>query len=124
MSKHAFKIFWLAYFVVLALAANHAFGHGSFTHAEIEWMERQYSVDGNSKCCNEHDVHIGQNVQWRINGRGYEVQINGNWHAIPPNLLMASKPDDPSPFGVEALLFYSVYPSGIRIWCFRPEPLM
>ena len=72
----------------------------------------------------DHDVYIGQRVNWRMNGRGYEVLIGATWHAIPPGRLMNNLPDDPSPFGQEAIVFYSVYPSGVNIWCFRPEPLM
>jgi len=111
---------WILIFLVLFAPSLHA--HGSFTHDEIEWMERQYSHDG-TKCCNELDVHIGQDVVWRINAArtGYEVQINNAWHAVPNGRLRKIIPDDPSPFGYEALLFYSIYPSGLRIWCFTPD---
>lgn len=121
MSRYG--IFWLAYLVLLALAIGHAYGHGQhFTHPEIEWMERQNARDG-TKCCNEHDVHVGQNVAWRINAARthYEVQISGQWHQVPTGRIRAIDRDDPSPFGHEALLFYSVYPSGIQIWCFQPD---
>jgi hypothetical protein len=40
--------------------------------------------------------------------------------------VMLSNPDDPSPFGGEALLFWSpspTHPPGFRLWCFRPESL-
>lgn len=123
MSRHAVKIFWLAYFAVLVLAAGHAFGHGEhFTHDEIEWMERQYARDG-EKCCNERDVFVGQNVTWRINAARthYEVLIQDTWQQVPTGRIRNVNPDDPSPFGHEALLFYSIYPSGLRIWCFSPD---
>ncbi len=108
--------------VKMALAHQAQHG-GPFTSEEIAWMERQHALDG-TKCCNEHDVYVGQMVQWRIHRGHYEVLISGQWEQIPPGRLMEHLPDDPTPFPGEALLFYSIYPSGHRIWCFFPPPLM
>ena len=122
-----YGIFWLAYFIVLLLAAGHAFGHqaqhgGPFTNDEIEWMERQHARDG-IKCCNERDVYVGQVVEWRMSRGHYEVKISGNWQQVPAGRIMQHIDGDPSPFPGEALLFYSIYPSGLNIWCFSPPPL-
>jgi hypothetical protein len=118
-------LFWLAYIALIVgamLFAHRVAAHGNYTHEEIEWMERQNARDG-EKCCNEHDVHIGQDVTWRINAARthYEVQISGQWHQVPTGRIRAIDREDPSPFGSEAILFYSVYPSGLRIWCFNPD---
>lgn len=107
---------------LLAVAA----GHGQrFSEAEIAWMERQRAVDG-TKCCNEHDVRLGEGVRWRPSRDGFEVWIEGAWRRVPAGRRMAELPGDLSPFGGQALLFYS--PSIVggppSIWCFRPEPLM
>jgi hypothetical protein len=113
--------------VSFVLCGVYAWGHqanhgGPFTNDQIEWMERQHARDG-TKCCNEHDVYVGQVVEWRMHGGHYEVKIGGQWEAIPPNRLMEHLAHDPSPFLGEALLFYSTYSSGHRIWCFSPPPL-
>ena len=98
---------------------------GHFTHEENDWLNRQHSRSG-VKCCDMHDVHIGQNVEWRINNQGqYEVKVNEQWYVIQEGTIMRRNPNDPSPFGNQALLFYSPNMSGgIFIWCFSPEPLM
>jgi hypothetical protein len=114
--------FWLTWIMCLILGATYAFGHGSYTHDEIEWMERQNARDG-TKCCNEHDVHIGQDVTWRINAQrtGYQVLVSGNWLDVPAGRMRAIDRNDPSPFGYESLLFYSTYGSTVIIWCFNPD---
>jgi hypothetical protein len=74
------------------------------------------------KCCDEHDVRIGVEVAWRIaeDGETYEVQIAGEWQAVPRERIMRVNPADPSPWGHRALLFHT----GSNIWCFHPpEPL-
>jgi hypothetical protein len=122
VTKHLSKVVWITYLALLVFGISQAYGHGSYTHDEIEWMERQHARDG-EKCCNEHDVHIGQDVTWRMNAARthYEVQINGAWHQVPNGRIRAIRENDPSPFGYESLLFYSIYPSGLRIWCFSPD---
>lgn len=102
-----------------------AFGHGElYTADEIAWMERQRAVDG-TKCCNEHDVHLGINVTWRMRGGNYEVYIKGmdTWMEVPQNRLYQHKAHDPSPFPGETLLFFSTYGTSVHIWCFSPSGL-
>jgi hypothetical protein len=110
----------------LLLAAALAHGHGPhMTPAEEAWLNRQHARDG-TKCCDVRDVHVGQAVAWRMTPRGYEVEIAGAWHLVPPGRLLAPIPGDPSPFGAQALLFYTPNNVGAppAIWCFLPEPLM
>jgi hypothetical protein len=66
--------------LLLALAAP-AFAHGNFTPEEEAWLERQRAVDG-TKCCDRHDAHVGQNVEWRLQGGRYQVRIQGEWRDI------------------------------------------
>lgn len=114
----------LGLLLCIKLALAHERNHGGpFTSDEIAWMERQHSHDG-TKCCNEHDVYVGEVVEWRMHRGHYEVLISGQWERIPPGRLLNHTMSDPTPFPGQALLFYSVYPSGHRIWCFFPPPLM
>lgn len=111
-------------FFLLACMTRPAAAHGQhFTQDEIAWLNRQVAVDG-MKCCDETDAHVGTRVSWRIEGSRYQVRIQGAWHDVPPGRVMRSQPDDPSPWGGEALLFYSPRTGGgISLWCFRPEAL-
>lgn len=106
--------------LALMLLAWPAAAHDTeFTRDENDWMNRQHAVDG-TKCCNEHDVTVGEHVQWRIVGSRYEVFFDGQWRMISPGRMMQSRPDDPTPWPGRALLFRT----GPMIWCFFPEPLM
>ena len=102
-----------------------ALAHGAFTPDENDWMNRQRAVDG-TKCCDERDAHVGENVEWRLVGGRYQVRIQGEWRDVPEGRLLQINPADPSPFGGAALLFYSPSPhapGGLHLWCFQPEPL-
>lgn len=95
-----------------------ALGHGSqFTADEVAWMDRQRAVDG-TKCCNEHDIFMLSDPQWRVSSGHYEVRAFGAWHQVPPGRMMRYVADDPSPFPGEVFVFYSRVGSGIMIWCF------
>jgi hypothetical protein len=104
--------------VLLLLAVGAQAHDAGFTREENAWLERQRAVDG-TKCCNEHDVTVGEHVRWRITNGAYEVMIDGAWRPIPPGQLMQSRPNDPTPWPGRALLFRT----GQTIWCFFPEPL-
>lgn len=99
------------------------------TPEENDWLERQRAVDG-TKCCNDRDIYVGQDVEWRIVRDGhnihYEVMIAGIWRRILPGRILRPDPSDPSPFGSQALLFWMPSPhtlEGYRIFCFRPDSL-
>lgn len=112
----------LMYLAMAGAAMAHGLG---FTDAENDWLDRQRAHDG-TKCCDRHDAHVGQNVEWRTRAGHYEVRIRGEWRVIEPGRLMRHNPDDPTPWPGEALLFWSPIPShpdGFIIWCFFPEPL-
>jgi hypothetical protein len=125
LAFHLLLLLALGMVGALLLAAALAHGHGPhMTPAEEAWLDRQHARDG-TKCCDVRDVHVGQAVAWRITPRGYEVEIDGAWHLVPPGRLLAPIPGDPSPFGAQALLFYTPRSGGPpAIWCFLPEPLM
>jgi hypothetical protein len=107
----------------LIAGASCAFGHGyDYSDEENAWFNRQVAIDG-TKCCDRHDAHVGENVDWRMVGGHFEVHVMGRWHRVPPERIMRSVPEDPSPFGSAALLFWSPAPwseSGFSLWCFRP----
>ena len=105
--------------LALMLLAGPAMAHG-FTAEENAWLNRQRALDG-MKCCDETDVHVSPDVEWRHVGGRYEVMIRGSWVPVPPGRIMRERPGDPSPWGQAALLFHS--PQGV-LFCFRPEPLM
>lgn len=108
----------------LLLCIKLVLAHGVHTSPEEnEWMNRQHSVSG-TKCCDERDVSVGIMVNWRINVGTYEVQIGDRWVPIGAENIMANVANDPSPFGGQALLFYSIIGDNLYIWCFRPENLM
>ena len=111
---------------IIALLAGPAAAHQQhFTPEENAWLHRQRAVDG-TKCCDEHDAHVGERVAWRMAAGAFEVRINGAWLPVPRGRMMRHDPDDPSPWGSEALLFWSPaphLPGGVSIWCFSPEPL-
>lgn len=108
------------------LLALPAAAHGpTFTDAENQWLNRQRALDG-TKCCDRHDAHVGQNVEWRIVAGRYQVRIRDEWRDVPPGRMMRHDPSDPTPWPGEALLFWSPVPShpdGFLLWCFFPEPL-
>jgi hypothetical protein len=108
----------------LALLAVPAAAHDrGFSREENAWLNRQRAVDG-TKCCDEHDAHVGLRVTWRMQGGRFQVRIGTEWRDVPPGRIMRHDPADPSPWGSEALLFYSPTGGGPMIWCFSPEPLM
>jgi len=106
--------------LALLLACPAAAHDSGFSPAQNAWLNRQIALD-RMKCCDEHDVHVGVDVVWRVtDAGGYEVLIEGAWQPVPPGRLMRDNPGDPSPWGHRALLFRT----GADIWCFRPgEPL-
>lgn len=113
--------------LLFLFCAAYAFAHGThYSPQEIAWMNRQYAVNGSTKCCNEHDVHVGERVAWRMRNGQYEVLVNTNWYQVPQDRLMRYDPQDPLPenFRGQALLFYSMYGANPTIWCFFPENLM
>jgi hypothetical protein len=108
-----------------AIIASAAFGHANITDAENEWLNRQRAIDG-TKCCDRHDTHVGEGVEWRIERGRYQVRIQGAWRDVPPERVMRHNPADPTPWPGQALLFWSPVPShpdGFLLWCFFPEPL-
>lgn len=113
--------------IALAVVVPPAMAHSpGLTAEQNAWLDRQRARDG-TKCCDFRDVHIGQAVEWRIAGGLYQVRISGEWHDVPPGRVLQPIPGDPSPFGGEALLFYSLnhtYPLGFSLWCFQPSVLM
>jgi hypothetical protein len=133
LGSDAGLISWPALWVIVAVALAiigaifSASAHDrSFTPAENAWLNRQRAVD-NTKCCDERDAFVGQSVEWRIVGGRYEVFYSGAWRQVPPGRIMRHNPADPSPFGAQALLFWSPNPNdptGATLWCFAPEPLM
>ncbi len=121
MSRNLFGAVCIA---LLLLCARYAWGHGQhFTPEENNWLERQKAVDG-TKCCNRFDTVTGIRVNWRTHQGRYEVQLGTTWHRVEPGNVMAHNQADPSPFGHEALLFYSIIGGRLHLWCFSPEPLM
>lgn len=101
---------------------GHGSGHG-FDAEERAWMNRQRSVD-DVKCCDEHDVYVGVHAIWRpVAGRPnrFEVFIveQQRWVEVPAGRMLQMVPSDPSPWGGEAIVFYSVYPDRVEIWCFN-----
>jgi hypothetical protein len=112
--------------LLAACLAAPALAHGpGFTDAEDAWLNRQRAVDG-TKCCDRRDVHVGQNVEWRIQAGRYQVRIRDEWRDVPPGRMMRHQPDDPTPWPGEALLFWSPaphLPDGFLLWCFFPDPL-
>jgi hypothetical protein len=113
----------LLLWALIIASCNAALGHGyNYSPDENAWFNRQLAIDG-TKCCDESDAHVGENVDWRMVGGHYEVYILDGWHRVPPERVMRSNPDDPSPFGSAALLFWSPAPHttrGFMLWCFRP----
>lgn len=111
--------------LALALLAAPALAHGPhYTQDEIAWMNRQRALDG-TKCCDERDVHIGTDVEWRTTATGFQVRIEGVWRDVPPGRLLNRNPEDPSPFGPDPLLFYTPNRGGgaPSIWCLYPGTL-
>lgn len=100
-------------------------GHGGNLHGfdsdEVAWMNRQRSVS-DVKCCDEHDVYVGVRAIWRNAAPGrFEVFVAEvqRWVEVPEGRMQRMVLDDPSPWGGEAIVFYSVYADGVRIWCFN-----
>jgi hypothetical protein len=120
------RIVAIALAILAALVASALAHDRNFTPAENAWLNRQRALDG-TKCCDERDAYVGQSVEWRIVGGRYEVFYSGAWRQVPAGRVMRHDPRDPSPFGAQALLFWSPNPNdptGATLWCFAPEPLM
>lgn len=82
-----------------------------------EWFEHQYSI-GKSFCCNEADGHILNETEWRTNGKGYDVNINGKWYAIPPEAMVDVRRGGPNPTG-HAVVWYKIKgDDDVTIFCF------
>lgn len=116
------RILLLAALVAALPALAHSPG---LTPEENAWLDRQRARDG-TKCCDFRDVQIGRAVEWRLVGGRYQVRISGAWRDVPEGRVLQPREGDPSPFGGEALLFWSPSPHaplGFHLWCFQPEPL-
>lgn len=122
---------WLMAVALMWALGGEAQAHGGdrhgFSEDEVAWMNRQHSVGPDVvKCCDEHDVYLGVNAIWRPQAGAphrYEVFIRElqRWVEVPPDRMLQMVQEDPSPWGGEAIVFYSIYPSGVQIWCFNYE---
>lgn len=66
-------------------------------------------------CCAEYDGHILASGDWRATPSGYQVQISGAWHDVPPQAVLNNVEN---PTG-SAVAFFP--PGGSPIYCFvRP----
>lgn len=117
-ARAALHAVMLAACVALPAAAHQV----TYTAEQNAWLNRQRALDG-TKCCDETDVRVGVNVEWRISGGRYQLKISGAWVDVPPGRMMRFNPGDPSPWPGEPLAFYSLSPGGHVLWCFFPEAL-
>ena len=44
-------------------------------------------------CCAEADGHILSDADWRSNGAGYEIRVNGTWWPVPPETVLNHVPN-------------------------------
>jgi hypothetical protein len=108
--------YWVLLFSLFAFQARSDPPPGA-NPAFHAWFEKQYSINGRW-CCNEADGHILDDSDWRTNGSGYEVRINGNWKLIPPPAMRNTETGGPNPTG-HAVVWYIIGGTGdIYIYCF------
>lgn len=81
------------------------------------WFEAQHSISG-AWCCNLSDGHLLEDTDWRQDGKGYQVHIEGEWLAIPDTALRDPR-GGPNPTG-KAIVWYTTGVYGTHIYCFAP----
>ena len=80
-------------------------------HGEHAEFYRSLTQPGTgASCCSEHDCRPFDD--WREVGPGYAVRIEGQWHPVPPDRVLA---DRPNPTGHAVLCSI-----GSNILCFLP----
>lgn len=82
-----------------------------------EWFEHQHSVAG-AWCCNVADGMVLADRDWRHAADQYEVRIDGQWRAIPPDALRDPH-GGPNPTGA-AIVWFARVLDDVRIFCFAP----
>lgn len=116
-------ILWLL--ALLGAAVAHT--DQRWPQSEIDWMERQYSnggmQNGGIKCCIPSEFKLLQDDEWRMRGEKYQVRISGSWYDVHPHRMWRHDPEDPSPYGYHAFVFYEVLAYGTVIYCFYPGAL-
>lgn len=79
------------------------------------WFQSLENPVSGLSCCAEYDGHILASGDWRATPRGYQVQISGAWHDVPPEAVLNNVAN---PTG-SAVAFFP--PGGSPIYCFvRP----
>jgi hypothetical protein len=83
--------------------------------ALISWFQSLSNPISGLSCCAEYDGHILASRDWRVTADGYQVQIAGSWHDVPPQAVLNHIAN---PTG-GAVAFFP--PGGSPIYCFvRP----
>jgi hypothetical protein len=89
------------------------------------WFEKQYNLRG-ERCCDVSDGHILEDKDVRTRAGGYEVQIEGKWYPIRPEVMRDPVRGGANPTG-HPIVWYTrtiTIKPGLVISCFAPGTLL
>lgn len=110
--------------MVLCLIATSAWAvdNGQYQNVDPkirDWFEKQRAPNSRVPCCSISDGHI---TTWRKSekeGFEYEVPIEGEWHVVPPEVIIRNSGN---PTGSAIVWFVKQYSSTYHIRCFVLGP--
>lgn len=78
-----------------------------------QWFQSLRQPGSGASCCSIADCHRLAEGQWRETGSEYEVEIRGQWIAVPRSRILNHVPDNPTGGAV------ACYSEALRtIYCF------
>jgi hypothetical protein len=96
--------------------------HDSHDPVMSEWTMKQQNING-LRCCNETDVYILEQDEWKLENGVYWVFIENKWYDLKKYWLV-NLIHGPNPSG-KAVLWYSKTDDGdIQFYCFTPGVML
>ena len=85
-----------------------------------DWFQSLTDPFTGAGCCAESDCRVLADADWRATPAGYEIRVEGDWFAVPPERVLQRRPN-PTGHAVACWsLFYNNrrQANSILIFCF------
>jgi hypothetical protein len=102
---------------IFTLSFGPGYAHDDGSHADDPlkpWFEQLAS--GRGLCCSFADGFSIRDVDWDTEGDRYRVRIDGEWHAVPDDAVVAV----PNKYGAAVVWPYWDENGATQIRCFMP----
>jgi hypothetical protein len=109
MTRLAFAVVLVATMIGTALAAPPPDADPSLS----QWFESLRQPGSGASCCSISDCHRLKDGQWRETASGYEIEIRGQWVAVPRSRILNHVQNNPTGGAV------ACYSEALRtVYCF------